>query len=74
MVSLSIFKLMRIKFNTKVMRKFSGITTIHVPEATHSDNMPPVQMRAITEKDESNTKMDGMNIQPNRTEFRNIYK
>ena len=56
------------------MRKFSGITSIFLPEAAYSDNMPPVQMMVITEKDECTPGRTGMNIQPHKTEFRKTNK
>ena len=58
----------------RLMRKFSGITNINSPEALSSSNIPPEQKLVTIEKDECNPGRAGMNIQPYRTEFRNIYK
>ena len=65
---------MRIKLNTKIMRRFSGITNVYTPEAVSSDNIQPEQMIVIVDKAECSPRRAGINIQPYRTEFRNIYK
>jgi hypothetical protein len=56
------------------MRKFSGITNINSPEAAIRDKLQIVQtdMTGALEKDDPGR--TGMNIQPYRTEFRNIFK
>lgn len=56
------------------MRKFSGITTILSPEAMCSDNIQSEQKMAVNEKAKYSPVRIGMNFQPYRTEFRNIYK
>lgn len=58
------------------MRKFSGITNINSPEATITDKLQIAQtdMTGVLEKEECDPGRTGMNIQPYRTEFRNIFK
>lgn len=56
------------------MRKFSGITNIHSPEAVSSNSQRLIQMMVIPENGECGPGRTGMKIQPYRTEFRNIYK
>ncbi len=58
------------------MRKFSEATTIQSQEAICPDKIQIAQTDTIvvTEKQECNPGRTGMNIQPYRTEFRNIFK
>ena len=58
------------------MRKLSGITNINSPKAISRDKIQEVQadIMALPEKEECNPGRTGMNIQPYRTEFRNIFK
>jgi hypothetical protein len=56
------------------MRKFSGITNIQSPEAMCSSNIQAEQIQVNIDKDRCNPGRAAMNIQPYRTEFRNIFK
>lgn len=64
---------MRIRLNTKILRKFLGGTNIHCPEAMCSDNLQPEQI-IVPEQYACDPARIGMKIQPYRTEHRNIFK